>query len=134
MSAAQTKVLPVGRETDLAPAKLDPQYPWSNQPRRFHAFAKPNGDARFGIAGQLVCLAEQRGHCVDRVKYLSRAEAEELRDELSAALRAFDLAKELARAVVSALPSAVACRAPYPFRDHRTVAELPADPDSDGEV
>lgn len=94
----------------------DPAYPWQGNPRRFLAIAMPNGDRRFGIEGELVFLSEKRGHCRDRLKFLSRAEAEQLRDEINAALRAFDAAKEMA--------TAIACRAPYPFRDHRTLAEV----------
>ena len=88
-------------------------YPWAGNPRTFRAVAMPNGDKRFSIEGELVFLCEKRGHCVDRRKFLSRAEAEALRDELSAALRCFDVAKELA-ADVAALPRA--CTAPFPIR------------------
>lgn len=103
-------------------------YPWAGKPRTFRAVAMPNGDARLGVAGQLVLLVEQREGAQDRPRFLTRAEAEQLRDELDAGLRAFDLAKDLAREVVgptAALLEAkgIACRAPYPFRDHRTLAE-----------
>lgn len=51
--------------------------------------------------------------------YISLAEAEELHRELGVAIRAFDRAR--------ALSQAVAAWAPYPFRDHRTLAETMAD-------
>lgn len=103
-------------------------YPWAGKPRTFRAVAMLNGDARFGVSGQLVMLVEQRERAQDRPRFLTRAEAEQLRDELDAGLRAFDLAKDFAREVVgptAALLEAkgVACRARYPFRDHRTLAE-----------
>jgi hypothetical protein len=93
-------------------------HPWAGNPRVFRAAAMPNGDARFGIAGELVFLCEKRGHCTDKVKYLSRAEAEQLRGEIDNALKAFDLARGLAVSVAS--------RSPYPFRDHRSLAEVEA--------
>jgi hypothetical protein len=109
----------------------DQSYPYAGNPRTFRAVAMPNGDARFGVAGPLVFLAEQRASAsssgavgreefVDRPKFLTRDEAEQLRDELGAALRCFDLAKELARDV-AALPRAY--RGPYPIRDHGTLAD-----------
>lgn len=91
-------------------------YPWSGNPRQFSAVAMPNGDAQYGIEGQLVMLTEKRRHCVDRQKVFSRDEAEQLVAELQTALRTFDVASELA--------TAIGCSAPYPFRDHRTVAEV----------
>jgi hypothetical protein len=86
----------------------------------------PNGDARFKIKGQLVFLKEQRIGINEPRRILTRAEAEQLRDELNAALRAFDVAKYFAREIVgptAALLEAKACRSPYPFRDHRTLQE-----------
>lgn len=97
-------------------SKTNPAYPWADNPRVFRAVAMPNGYARFGVAGQLVMLCEQRRQSPDGLRFLSRAEAEQLRDEIDAALRAFDIAKDLARGV--------ACRSPYPFRDHRTLPEV----------
>ncbi len=97
-------------------------YPWAGHPRVFRAVAMPNGDARFGVSGQLVMLCEQRGKCQDRPRILSRAEAEQLRDEIGAALRAFDLAKDFARGVATEV-GARAATAPFPFHDHRTLAE-----------
>lgn len=93
---------------------------WAGNPRVFRAAAMPNGDAQFGIEGPLVFLCEQRGGCVDRPKYLSRAEAEQLRDELTTALRTFGVAKELARDVAD---HPRAYRGPYPIRDHGTLAD-----------
>ena len=103
----------------------DPAYPWAGNPRLFRAVAMPNGDARFGVAGQLVFVAEQRGHCTDRPKYLSRTEAEQLRDELSAALRCFDVAKDLARDVAAEIGDRPrAYTGPYPIRG-KTLADCP---------
>lgn len=110
-------------------------YPFAGHPRTFRAVAMPNGDARYGIEGQLVCLCEQRGSGsssgavgrsggVDKVRYLSRAEAEQLHAELGHALAAFDLAKDLAGSIAAEI-GARASSAPYPFRDHRTLAECP---------
>lgn len=98
----------------------DQSHPWASNPRRFAAVAMPNGDAMFGIEGQLVFLSEQRGGCVDRPKFLSRAEAEQLRDELTSALRAFDLAGAMADHFADA-PRAYA--GPYPIRDHGSLAD-----------
>ena len=106
-------------------SRPDPCYPWEGNPRRFVAVAMPNGDGRFGVLGELVFLSEQRGHCVDRPKYLSRAEAEQLRDELTAALRAFDAAKDLARDVAAEIAERPrAYTGPYPIRG-KTLADCP---------
>jgi len=74
----------------------DPYLPWPGNPRRFYAVAMPNGDPRLGIEGQAVFLKEQRVGVKEPGSILTRAEAEQLLAELGAALRAFDLAKELA--------------------------------------
>lgn len=95
-------------------------YPWAGHPRIFTAVAMPNGDARFGVAGELVRLTERNpmgGHVRERL--LSRGEAEQLVQELRGALRAFDHA----RALVEGLAPA-ACTAPYPFAGNRTLAEI----------
>lgn len=97
----------------------DQSHPYAGNPRRFAAAAMPNGDVRFGVEGPLVFLSEQRGGCVDRPKILTKAEAEQLRDQLNSALRAFGLAEAMAEGF-----AARAATAPYPFRDHRTLAEL----------
>lgn len=97
----------------------DPYLPWPGNPRRFYAVAMPNGDSRLKIEGQLVFVKENRVGAREPGSILTRAEAEQLRNELNHALGAFDLAKDLARAV--------ACREPYPFRDHRTLADQPDD-------
>jgi hypothetical protein len=73
-------------------SNIDPAYPYAGNPRRFVSVAMPNGDAMFGIEGQLVFLTEQRGQCQDRPKFLTRAEAEQLRDALDAAIRSFGMA------------------------------------------
>jgi len=96
----------------------DPAYPFANHRRWFRAAAMPNGDVQFGVAGPLVFLCEQRGHCADRVKYLTQGEAEQLRDALDAALRAFALGAEMA---VSEAPRPA--NLPYPFRDHSSLAD-----------
>jgi hypothetical protein len=97
----------------------DQSHPWAGYPRVFRAAAVPNGDARFGVEGPLVFLCEQRGGCVDRAKYLSRAEAEQLHRELDAALRVFAVGPALAGA-----DRPTAYRGPYPIRDHGTLADL----------
>lgn len=104
-------------------------FPFAGNPRTFRAVAMPNGDARFGVEGQLVFLCEQRGHSTDKVKYLSRAEAEQLHAELGHALAAFSLAKDFAGGIAAEI-GARASTAPYPFRDHRTLAEVSADASS----
>jgi hypothetical protein len=113
----------------------DQAYPWASNPRQFVAVAMPNGDARFGVAGPLVFLSEKRGPAssseavgrsggTDKLKYLSRAEAEQLRDELDSALRSFGIASAMAEHFADRdRPSAA--RGPYPFRDHRTLADCP---------
>lgn len=107
-------------------------YPFAGNPRIYRAVAMPNGDARFGIAGPLVLVIEQRKHCVDKPRLLTRAEAEGLRDELDAALRAFDLAKGFAETVACELGDPDRPRAyhgAWPIRSHPTLADV-ADPAS----
>ena len=95
--------------------------------RRFSAFARPRGDAALGIDGPVVEVHERainagRGvRKLQAVRVLSHAEAAQLHYELGEALRAFDLAKQLARDVDS-LPRAATD--PYPFRDHGTLADV----------
>jgi hypothetical protein len=105
-------------------------YPFEGNPRTFRAVAMPNGDARFGVDGSMVFLCEQRRPAsgsaavgcdggVDRPKYLSLAEAEQLHAELGAALRAFDLAKSFAAGVVTEVAYADRPRpylGPWPIR------------------
>lgn len=117
-------------------SKPDPSHPHAGNPRTFLAAAMPNGDARFGIEGELVFLCEQRGGCVDRLKYLSRAEAEQLRDALHDALRSLGRAAAMSPdprigsgvlEAEMAEPSTAAPRAyrgPYPIRDGGTLADL----------
>ncbi|MEQ5789060.1 hypothetical protein J3454_14280 [Erythrobacter sp. NFXS35] len=100
----------------------DSSHPYAGNPRKFAAAAMPNGDARFGVEGPLVFLSEQRGGCVDRPKILTKAEAEQLRDQLDSALRAFGMAESMAEGFAARPASG-----PYPFRDHRTLADLEAD-------
>lgn len=71
-------------------------YPFKGNPRVFRAAAMPNGDARYGIEGPLVFLCEQRGHCQDRPKFLSLAEAQQLHAVLGEALGTFAVAATLA--------------------------------------
>jgi len=94
----------------------DVDHPWMGKPRRFVAMAMPNGDGRFGVEGELVQVVESGGGAVDRLRLLSRAEAEQLRGELAAALRAFDVGE-----AITGRPCAVRWR--YPF-DHPTLAEV----------
>jgi hypothetical protein len=105
----------------------DPAYPYAGNPRQFLAVAMPNGDARFGIEGPLVFLSEKRGSCTDRPRFLSRGEAEQLRDALDAALQTFDVGRVLSAIVGDADDCPKPARAPYPFRDHRTLAEQEPD-------
>jgi hypothetical protein len=80
----------------------------SQAERQFSAFARPRGDEALGIAGPLVEIHERlikprRGvRTLQAVRVLSHAEAAQLHYELGEALRAFDLAKALARDVVEA--------------------------------
>ena len=105
-------------------------YPFAGNPRIYRAVAMPNGDARFGIAGPLVLVIEQRKYCVDKPRLLTRAEAEGLRAELDAALRAFDLAKDFVRVVAQEMVDRPrAYDGPWPIRSHPTLADV-ADPTS----
>lgn len=104
----------------------DQSYPYAGNPRVFAAVAMPNGDAQFGVHGPLVFLSERRGGCVDRPKFLTRAEAEQLRDALHDALRSFGHAAALAAR--SDPPPETKCApcaylGPYPIRDHGTLAD-----------
>lgn len=109
-------------------------YPFAGNPRMFRAVAMPNGDARYGIEGQLVFVCEQRGGCVDRPKFLSRAEAEQLHAALDAALRTFALGAELAAdpdrassgSAVGEQERARPYLGPYPIRG-KTLAEIDAE-------
>lgn len=98
-------------------------HPWAGAVRRFYANAMPAGDLANGVPGPIVAVREhaisERGVRTIRERLYSREEAARLRDELSAALRAFELAEELAESV--------ACRRPYPFRDHRTMEQVAAE-------
>jgi hypothetical protein len=99
-------------------------YPFAGNPRIYRAVAMPNGDARFGIAGPLVLMIEQRKYCVDKPRLLTRAEAEGLRNELDAALRAFDLAKDFVRVVAEEMVDRPrAYHGPWPTRSHPTLAD-----------
>ncbi len=75
---------------------VNSSHPYAGNPRQFVAVAMPNGDAQFGVDGQLVFLCEQRGGCQDRPKFLTVAEAEQLRAALDDALRTFPMAKTMA--------------------------------------
>ncbi|GAA3794708.1 hypothetical protein GCM10022600_15150 [Qipengyuania pelagi] len=115
-------------------------YPWLGQPRWYSATAMPNGDARHGVEGQLVMLTEYRSSSIEavgakrlrgapsdqigalpKIKLLSRGEAEGLLRELQGALRTFDRAERMAAGDAPGV-----ARGPYPFRDHRTLAEVDA--------
>lgn len=100
-------------------ARPDPYLPWAGNPRRFYAIAMPNGDKRLGIEGQLVFVQEQRVGLKEPGNILTRAEAEALHLELGCALRAFDLAKELAGSVATEVAYADRPRPylePWPIR------------------
>lgn len=104
----------------------DPAYPYAGNPRRFVAVAMPNGDAMFGVEGQLVFLTEQRGQCQDRPKFLTRVEAEQLRDALDAALQYFGMAAAMSEFFTErdANPDRpCAYTGPYPVRG-ATLADL----------
>lgn len=117
----------------MASASLDPasvpaeDYPWLGQPRQYSAIAMPNGDARYGVEGQLVMLREYRCTPSDKfgaqpkIKLLSRGETEALVRELQGALRTFDRAEWMAAGEAPGV-----ARGPYPFHDHRTLAEVDA--------
>lgn len=100
-------------------ARPDPYLPWPGNPRRFYAVAMPNGDAKLGIEGHLVFVQERREGLKEPGNIFTRAEAEALHAELGRALRAFDLAKELAVEVAIEVGSAdrpTAYTGPYPIR------------------
>lgn len=104
----------------------DQSHPYAGNPRRFVAVAMPNGDAMFGIEGQLVFLTEQRGQCQDRPKFLTRAEAEQLRDALDAALQSFGMAAAMSEFFAEREADDDRPRAytgPYPIRGS-TLAEV----------
>lgn len=106
--------------------------------RQFTAFARPQGHAGRGIFGAAVEIHERlekpgRGvRKLQSVRVLSHAEAAQLHYELGEALRAFDLAKSLARDVAGLASSSAAVgqqerarpyTGPYPIRDHGTLAD-----------
>ncbi len=82
----------------MTTASLDPYLPWPGKPRRFYAVAMPNGDKRVDVRvdGELVFLKELRVGVQEPGCILTRAEAEQLRDELNTALRTFRVARVLA--------------------------------------
>lgn len=87
--------------------------------KRYTAKALPNGAPRHGVTWPVVMLTKRMGS-FKRIIFLSRAEAEALRDALAAALRDFDPAKDLA-ADVAARPRAYT--GPFPVRG-ATLADL----------
>lgn len=95
--------------------------------RNFTAVAMPNGDARFGVAGPLVEIMQREimpRHRIEKVMILTRAEAEQLLGELAAALRAFELAQDLAQATAAAIAERPRpYTGPYPIRG-LTLAEI----------
>lgn len=95
-------------------ARPDPYLPWPGKPRRFYAIAMPNGDARIDarITGPLVFVKENRVGVKQPGSILTRAEAEQLRDELTRALGTFSLAEELAADADRPRPYL----GPYPIR------------------
>jgi len=87
--------------------------------KRYTAKALPNGSPRHGVTWPVVMLTKNLGSFTS-TKFLSRAEAEALRDALAAALRDFDPAREMA-ADVAARPRAYT--GPFPVRG-ATLADL----------
>lgn len=108
-------------------------YPWANAPRRYYANAMPSGDPKNGVPGPIVAVREHtqgagRGGALRTVeikeKLYSKDEAEQLRDELNRALRAFELAERLARDVAYEVAGAPrAYPGPWPIKG-KTLAEV----------
>lgn len=117
-----------GSEIIAAARDVSPvDYPWAGHPRHFTAAAMPQGDSQFGVRGEMVMLVEDRGAAIPKTRLLARCEAEELVAALTGALRVFTLGPELSEALSGGGMSPRACTARYPFRDHRTMADvLPA--------
>ena len=111
-------------------------YPWAGHPRQFSVLAMPNGDDRYGVVGPILQVIERRGEMVPGLKLLSRAEAEQLRDELCRALAALELAEDMAEPGVPVdaggwptEPIGGAPRAytgPWPNPDFRSLAAVDA--------
>lgn len=83
--------------------------------RTFTALAMPRAGHPEGHAVLLVetCGRSRREHV------FTAAEAEQVRSQLDGALRAFFVGEE----IVAGADTPRACTAPYPFRDHKTLAE-----------
>jgi hypothetical protein len=90
--------------------------------RNFIAVARPNGDGRLGVPGPLVHLMEvaQNGQ-IGRERILSEDEARRQVAALNRALRALD---EGRRWDAQGGGEPVAAGGHYPFRSHRTLAEV----------
>lgn len=100
------------------------EYPWAGRPRKYSALAMPNGERRFGVSGPIVSVRETYSSG-ERERLYSREEAAQLRDELSAALRAFDVAEELAGGVIAEIAARPrAHTGHYPIRTGGTLAEV----------
>lgn len=104
----------------------DQRHPYASKRRVFHAVAMPQGDLQFGVAGPLVQVMQYQdadddvpGYAINRLMIFTRAEAQQLRDQLGAALRAFDLLAEQAGVPDHPRPY----HGPYPIRDHGTLAD-----------
>ncbi|MEM6585761.1 MAG: hypothetical protein AAF692_08410 [Pseudomonadota bacterium] len=96
------------------------KHPYTDPPRRYVAYAMPQGDRMFGVPGPLVMIQDFQGDCARHRRFYSPEEAINLRDELSVAIEALELPEQLLRE--SGSPRAAT--GPCPFKDHRTQAEV----------
>lgn len=94
--------------------------------RQFITFARPQGYPDLGLSGQLVEVHERPAHGSPKLRVLSRAEAAQLHAELGQALRAFDLARDLAGVIAAEIGDRPrAYTGPYPIRG-MTLADVDA--------
>lgn len=89
--------------------------------RTFEAHANPKAPAGTPYDGPCVTLGSREGGELRSLKVLRRCEAEDLRDQLNAALAALDAGAAF-DAEREGRPTAY--RGPYPIRSHRTLAEV----------
>ncbi len=85
--------------------------------RAFMAMARPVPDADCPLPGPVVQVVEWHGSDLHSLKVFSRGEAAQLRDELTRALAALSAGDAWD----------AECKAKWPFRDHRTLAEVDAE-------
>lgn len=91
--------------------------------RIFEAVASPKAPHDVQIDGPCVTLMMCSLNEVRSVQVLRRCEAEDLRDQLDAALRALDAGARFDAEAAEAGP-ARPHRGPWPMRNHRTLAEI----------